>query len=392
MNVLVIIPDIQFKEIYAQEWREILSPSDNLFFLSMKTEIRQSNYDVMNIDYNFYKNKGFLNRLIAKYSSWESPFHRFWIKLVFNQINEIIFCIRSFDPDVVDFRSLKLDPGLREKFSKELNPIKIIFVEKIDAKDKGSMDWRIYSPETLVSIILPVYNGEKYVRKSIESCLTQTHKNFELIIVDDCSTDTTPRILHEYAQRDSRIKIISNPSNLRLPSALNIGFLNSKGELLTWTSDDNYFVPGSIKNLVCYLNTWKNIDFVYSAYRIIDENGNVEEQINYLPPPWNLPYKNTVGAYFLYRRSVYESIGDFDKEMEYLEDYDYWVRAYLKKIRMMRLHIPLYYYRHHPESMTADAKRKNEKIWGKVRLKYFSESKKIQTYNKIIINNPGENR
>jgi hypothetical protein len=373
MNVLVIIPENHFREKYRQGWELILSPTDNLFFLSLKNGKNESNHGVMPNDYNFSKNVRFLNNLITKYSSWEGPFHKFWIKLVRNQFIEIIFCIRSFDPDIVDFRSLKLESEFIEKFSKGLNPVKTIFKNNIDSLEKNSPLWRLYDPETVVSIILPVHNGEKYVRKSIESCLVQTHKNFELIIIDDCSTDNTPTILQEYARQDSRIKLFHNTSNKRLPSTLNIGFSHSTGDLLTWTSDDNYFDPEAIKNLVCYLNTWKDIDFVYSAYRIIDEKGTVKEIINYLPPPWNLPIENTVGAYFLYRRSVYESVGDFDREMEYLEDYDYWVRVYLKKIRMMRLHIPMYYYRHHPESMTADAKQKNEKIWDKVRLKYFNK-------------------
>jgi hypothetical protein len=373
MNVLVVIPKNQYKERYTQEWRTVLSPTDNLFFLSLKKEEQQSNFEIMSIDYNFSKNERFLNKLVTKFSSWDGSLHKYWIDLVQNQINEIIFCIRSFDPDIVDFRSLKLESELKKKVSKELNPVKTIFEENIGTLEKKQSDWRVYEPETFVSIILPVHNGEKYVRKSIESCLNQTHKKLELIIVDDYSTDATPRILHEYAQQDSRIKIFHNASNQRLPRTLNIGFSHSTGDLLTWTSDDNYFDPDAIKNLVCYLNTWKDIDFVYSAYRIIDENGTIDERINYLPPPWNLPIENTVGAYFLYRRSVYESVGDFDREMEYLEDYDYWVRGYLKKIRMMRLHIPMYYYRHHPESMTADAKQKNEKVWDKVRLKYFNE-------------------
>jgi GT2 family glycosyltransferase len=373
MNVLIIVPEKQFKEKYEQEWRTILSPKDKLFFLSLKKgQNFCSDLDIMTIDYHFSENERFLINFLMKFSSWNGLLHKIWVHLVINQLYEFIFCIRSFDPDIVDFRSLRLEEELVENFSKELYPIKTIF-KKIDSLEKNFSHWRFYNPETLVSIILPVHNGEKYIQKSIESCLNQTHKNFELIIVDDCSTDSTSKILQEFAQRDSRIKLYRNSSNLRLPATLNVGFSHSSGEMLTWTSDDNYFDPNALKYLVSYLNTWNSIDFVYSAYMIIDEQGNQEKWINYLPPPWNLPRENTVGAYFLYLRSVYESVGDFDSEMEYLEDYDYWVRVYLKKFRMMRLHIPLYYYRHHSESLTVEAKQKNEKIWDKVKLKYFNK-------------------
>ena len=72
----------------------------------------------------------------------------------------------------------------------------------------------------LISIILPVYNGETYLAKSIESCLKQTYSKIELIIVNDCSTDKTVEISKNYAKKDTRIKIVNNKTNQRLPSSL----------------------------------------------------------------------------------------------------------------------------------------------------------------------------
>ena len=76
----------------------------------------------------------------------------------------------------------------------------------------------------LISIVLPVYNGAKYLRESIDSVLAQTYTNWELLIVDDCSGDETPEIAREYAEKDPRIHYYRNEQNLRLPRNLNKGF------------------------------------------------------------------------------------------------------------------------------------------------------------------------
>ena len=84
----------------------------------------------------------------------------------------------------------------------------------------------------LVRIILPVYNGEQYLRESIDSVIAQTYQNWELIIIDDCSSDASPSIAASYAERDSRIHYYRNEHNLKLPRSLNRGFSLAKGEYL----------------------------------------------------------------------------------------------------------------------------------------------------------------
>ena len=98
----------------------------------------------------------------------------------------------------------------------------------------------------LISIVLPVYNGERFLRESIDSVLAQTYTNWELLIVDDCSTDNTAAIVHEYVQKDSRVQYYKNEKNLRLPRNLNRGFSLARGDYLTWTSDDNVFWPTAL--------------------------------------------------------------------------------------------------------------------------------------------------
>lgn len=266
----------------------------------------------------------------------------------------LLFNIRSFDPSIVDVSRM---PGSRV-FKRRLALYPHIVVLARGERRPDSIDdaWRSYDPSCKVSIVLPVYNGERYLRESIESCLRQTHREIELVIVDDGSTDGTSSIIAGYETADPRVVAIRNPTNLGLPASLNVGFARTTGEMLTWTSCDNYYAPSALEALLRYLCTWSDVDFVYSACRNVDEEGRIAPIIKYRGPPWVLAYWSTVGPFFLYRRKVYEALGGFRTDLQYVEDYEYWVRVY-RRFRMMRLHLPLYYYRRHAKSMTAAAKR-----------------------------------
>ena len=105
-----------------------------------------------------------------------------------------------------------------------------------------------------ISIILPTYNGQLYIREAIESVIKQIFKDWELIIVDDCSSDNTLDIIKEYEKLDSRIRVIHNEVNKKLPASLNIGFSYAKGEYFTWTSDDNLYLPSALYRMNLYLD------------------------------------------------------------------------------------------------------------------------------------------
>ncbi len=194
---------------------------------------------------------------------------------------------------------------------------------------------------TMVSIILPTYNGAKYIRESIQSCLNQTHKDIELIIINDCSTDNTKDIISSF--NDKRIVYIENEKNLGIAESLNKGFRNSKGNHLTWTSDDNYYDKTAIQEM---LN--QNCDFVYANYTII--NGKKV----FLGD--SLDYKNNIGGCFLYTREVYEKTGDFKKEHLLAEDYEYWLRV-RENFKMKKINKFLYFYRLHEDSLTGKNKQ-----------------------------------
>lgn len=207
-----------------------------------------------------------------------------------------------------------------------------------------------------ISVILPPYNGERYIAQSIQSVIDQTEKDWELIIVNDCSTDSTLEIASEFAKKDKRIKVISNKKNSKLPASLNEGFRNAKGEYLTWTSDDNYYKPDALKKLSDYLDEHPKTDLVSMAFDFVDENDkfmySFESCFKYKRCQPGLLLQCNVGAAFMYRKTIADRVGEYDTYTFCAEDYDYWCRIALNgKIDYTPDNI--YVYRMQPNSLTA---------------------------------------
>lgn len=223
--------------------------------------------------------------------------------------------------------------------------------------------------ERLISIILPVYNGERYLAESIESILNQSYQNLELIIVDDCSTDSTKSIILSYAEQDERIIYLRNDTNLKLPASLNRGFRQARGEYWTWTSDDNLYMPTAIERMAKFLNLHPKAALVYCDYDEIDEDGAVIRR-RIVEEPDILLYRNVVGACFLYRREAAEVAGAYDTSRFLVEDYEYWLRIYLS-FSIAALHECFYQYRWHKGSLTSTRKAEVQAAVDKLHLDYL---------------------
>jgi glycosyltransferase involved in cell wall biosynthesis len=212
--------------------------------------------------------------------------------------------------------------------------------------------------QPLISIIVPVFNGEKYLSEAINGCLNQTYDNIEIIIVNDASTDNTLKIAEDFASKDNRIKIITNLENKKLPASLNIGHKQAKGDYITWTSDDNIYQKDAIaimhKTLVS-----SNSDIVYCNYLIIDDEGILNGQAH-LKPIENLLFYGVIGACFLYKKEVFERNKRYNENLFLVEDYDFWLRA-LKHSSYVKIDNPGYYlYRYHNNSLTNKMKDDEE--------------------------------
>jgi polysaccharide pyruvyl transferase CsaB len=221
-----------------------------------------------------------------------------------------------------------------------------------------------------VSIILPVYNGAAMVGEAIESILQQTYKQFELIIVDDGSTDATGAIVDSYAQKDCRIRVI-HQENQKLPRSLNNGFAMAHGEYLTWTSDDNRLKPDFLIRMVECLSRHPDWDMVYANMDIIGEDGyplrNSSWYAGYQVPfgsehihlPRNTLELNTypnnfIGGAFLYRARVKSVLEGYDPLQFTREDYDAWMQMNaLLTVKHVPFDEPVYEYRFHASSLTS---------------------------------------
>ena len=230
----------------------------------------------------------------------------------------------------------------------------------------------------LVSIILPTYNRAARLAGALESCLSQTYPRIEVIVVDDGSTDETPDVVARFAGLDARVRAL-HQSNERLPRALNAGFRASRGDYLTWTSDDNRYLPDAIALMAAALDAQPGIGLVYCDYEEVSDSGEVRRV--HLPDPALLPQQNCVGACFLYRRSVYETVGEYDTGLFLAEDYDYWLRI---NRRFLMRHLPgvcPYRYGSHSDSLTARRQGEVQSAAVRARLKNApSEWQRLRTF------------
>lgn len=203
----------------------------------------------------------------------------------------------------------------------------------------------------LVSIVLPTFNGSRFIEQSIQSCLNQTYSNLELIIVDDASWDHTPHIIQKYTKLDPRVKFIRNTLNCKLPFSLNRGFNVAQGKYLTWISDDNCFISNAIECMAQYLKVNSDVDIVYTDYITINE---WNEEIGYVKAsqPDKLTTGNVVSASFLYRRKIHEKLYGYNENLFLIEDYEFWLRASLS-FKLKALNKSLYKYRIHKSSLTS---------------------------------------
>ena len=202
--------------------------------------------------------------------------------------------------------------------------------------------------ESRVAIIIPVYNGEKYLKVAIESAQSQTWKNKEIIVVDDGSADRTSKIMMESDGIDQVYKI-----NGGTASALNRGIANSQAKWIKWLSADDLLYSDAIQNMMREA-TSRDVIY-YTHYDIIDESGNVTgEFVEHDRPEselWGYYYGN--GSSWLLHRDLYEKVGPFDESFKHSEDYEYLLRAtQMYGCKLQLINMKSIKYRRHPEQLT----------------------------------------
>lgn len=133
--------------------------------------------------------------------------------------------------------------------------------------------------QPLISIITPLYNSEKYIGRTIQSVLNQTYKNWEMIIIDDCSTDNSFSLVEQLTKKESRIKLYKNDKNSGAGVTRNNGISKANGKYIAFLDSDDQWLPEKLDVQVNFMEENK-IDFSFTNYQQVDENGNSLKVIN----------------------------------------------------------------------------------------------------------------
>ncbi len=181
----------------------------------------------------------------------------------------------------------------------------------------------------LVSVIIPVYNVEKYVKEAVESILHQTYNNLEVIIIDDSSSDNTYSIVENLQKTDNRIKLYKNFKNLKIVKTLNRALSLATGEYIARMDGDDISAPDRIEKKVEFLQENKEFDLLGCSMNAIDINGNqIGQTVHYSNQNLligSLEYVTPVSHIWIARKSLYDNLNGY-REIPGVEDYDFLLR------------------------------------------------------------------
>ena len=181
----------------------------------------------------------------------------------------------------------------------------------------------------VISAILPVYNGEEYLEECVDSVLHQTFTNFEFIIIDDASTDSTPQILEKYLNQDERIRVITHPINQKQTISANTACHNARGKYLARMDADDIALPKRFEKQFEFLEANLEIGMVGSWTDTISETGKVIGQWKTAFEPgvlnWNLLFGTSFAHSSVMMRSNSVKKVDYYQSPE-AEDWDLWSR------------------------------------------------------------------
>ena len=197
----------------------------------------------------------------------------------------------------------------------------------------SSLAQRNYINEALVSVIIPSYNRQNSIAQSIESVLSQSYKNLEIIVIDNRSIDNTPKILAEYSKKDSRIKVVENEQNLSLVKTLNKAINISTGVYLARLDDDDTWLDTrKVEKQVNFLEAHQDYVLIGTGVIAVNEHG-VEISRTLLPQEHHqiidvmLFRCLFIHSAVVFRRNTFQALGGYNEALQVGgEDYDLWLR------------------------------------------------------------------
>ena len=244
-----------------------------------------------------------------------------------------------------------------------------------------------------VSVILPVYNGQAFLREAVESILRQTYRNVEIIAIDDGSTDASFEILQEYSEKIS----IQTQENSGVCIARNRGVETASGDLIAFIDQDDIWYEHKLQRQLEEFRSSQQVAFVYSDFDLIDSRGRITQKcaLAKMKADWMRPfigghlhpYPSTV----LIRRSIFVQIGGFDSTFRENtnEDVDLWVRVY-DKVPFSFIPEPLVQYRrdhqHHKQKKRSfDIESQNYfHLYQKLNVRFQGDPSKKEAMDRLL--------
>ena len=227
-----------------------------------------------------------------------------------------------------------------------------------------------YKP--LISVVVPAHNAQKYIGSAIESVLSQTFKKFELIVINDASTDNTLGIIKSFSKKDPRVKIINNDTRLNIADSLNKGINIAQSNIIARMDSDDISLPNRLELQYKLINSSKNIAVVGSDIVIINSVGNEIGLRKY--PESSGELKNCLFKYspfahpvVMFRKDVFEEVGGYNPKYSPTEDLDLWFRLG-RKHQFKSIRQTLLKYRVHEKSSSHSMIKDLEILVFKIRL------------------------
>jgi glycosyltransferase involved in cell wall biosynthesis len=215
-----------------------------------------------------------------------------------------------------------------------------------------------------VSVVIPVYNAEPYLAEAIQSILDQTFANFELLIIDDGSTDKSYAVAESF--KDPRVRLFRNELNRGQSFTQNIGLKNARGEYIAILGADDIALLERLAIQCDYLDRHPETSLIGTSFYRFNSAGQVElckVPKEALDIRWRLVFDNPIAApTVMLRRSVLTDIGYFDSNVPCSEDLEFWTNIALKA-QIEQIDIPLTKYRMHSLSLTHTEKSEFQKYW-----------------------------
>jgi len=187
-----------------------------------------------------------------------------------------------------------------------------------------------------LTVVMSVYNGEKYLCDAVDSILSQSFENFEFIIINDGSTDSTNQILDRYSKVDKRIILINNLVTEGLAASLNTGISCSRANLIARMDADDISLPSRFSTQVNFLESHPEIGVLGTYFKLIDSTNHIiTEEIAFPTDPdfikWSFFFYNPlVHPSIMMRKEIITSIGGYDPKVDRSQDKDLWIRLFWK--------------------------------------------------------------